>query len=212
MTQNNTPNEPVVATGETQNSITKTGKVMTASTNCNINNERGQKLKDILEGIGERSRREWKEISTSYRDAGGEYEDFKNHYVQKNIKNLEQTAEDYWKKEFPNSGLATLQHCQGDKGSKSDESTIAEVIEALKTANDVLQKIGPEVNQEEIKEICQAFQQCGGSFEEYRKWTVRILSSQWSKVAYSHWREATGDYDMSTLESYAERYQWKTKK
>jgi len=185
---------------------------MTESINCNSNIERGQKLKNVLKGIGERSRNEWKEISTSYRNAGGEYEDFKNHYIKKNIKKIEQTAEGYWEQDFPNSGLATLQHYQGDKGSKSDESTIVEVIESLNTANDILQKIGPEVNQKEMMKICQAFQQCGGSFEEYRRWTVRILSSQWSKTAYNHWKNATGDYDMSTLESYAKRYTWKTKK
>ena len=75
-----------------------------------------------------------------------------------------------------------------------------------------LHKIGPVANKKEMKEICQGFKKEGGSFEEYRRWTVRIMAAKWSKKAYGHWRKATGDYDMSTLESYAQRYTWKTKK
>lgn len=89
---------------------------MTANTN---NNEEtvvaDRELKDLLEGIGERNRKEWEAIAVAYRDIGGDYEDFKNHFLRMSIKRFERAAERYWEQDYPNSGLATLQHCQGGR-------------------------------------------------------------------------------------------------
>lgn len=70
----------------TQDKTTKTGTIMT---NANRNNEEivieEQNIKELLEGIGERNRKDWMGIAVAYKNLGGEYEDFENHFLKMSL-------------------------------------------------------------------------------------------------------------------------------